>query len=73
MMRCPVCNSKEVKVIGVKGDGEKVYRKRFCPVCEFDFCTVEAFEDGATELYQNLLNQYHRERKLKRMIQRIKK
>lgn len=73
MMKCPVCNSKKVKVIGVKGNGEKIYRKRVCPICEFDFCTVEAFDDEATELYQNLLNQYQKDQQIKRMMQRAKK
>jgi transcriptional repressor NrdR len=61
-MYCPICNSKETKVIDsrVSPDGDSIRRRRECVKCNYRFSTVEEIElldivvikrDGARESY----------------------
>ncbi|PIR74584.1 MAG: transcriptional regulator NrdR [Candidatus Magasanikbacteria bacterium CG10_big_fil_rev_8_21_14_0_10_47_10] len=61
-MHCPVCRSKETKVVDsrVPGDGMSVRRRRECVLCRYRFSTIEELElldlvvvknDGRRESY----------------------
>jgi len=45
-MYCPVCKSKETKVLDsrVSQDGFTIRRRRVCNVCEYRFSTIEEME-----------------------------
>lgn len=61
-MNCPICNSKDTRVIDsrLSGEGFSIRRRRDCPKCKFRFSTLEEIEildlviikrDGRRESY----------------------
>lgn len=45
-MNCPVCNSKDTKVVDSRlaGEGFSIRRRRACQKCDFRFSTIEEME-----------------------------